>query len=345
LGFARGIDPDDSTALDAYTAAVPATGDDDGRSCPACGGELVDWRWVPTSEPALGSARYLLRRCTACRSAVTVGAAPERLHDLGAYRPGRPRLYPLAQPLLRAFDRRRLALLRPLAPTPARLLDVGAGRGRFVAAARAAGYEASGIEPSARGVAGAAESGVELRQASIQEASVPARSLDAVTLWHVLEHLDEPAEALRRIASWIRPGGAILVGVPNLASLQASLGGERWYHFDVPRHRVHFTVDGVHALLRRSGFEVMRTHHVLAEHNPFGMWQSVLNRVTATPSYLYNLLKRNAPIRSPDLLVSALAVPLVPVAGVVELAAAAAGRGGTVAVLAARTANASGSVP
>ncbi len=174
---------------------------------------------------------------------------------------------------------------------------------------------------------------------------MPARSLDAVTLWHVLEHLDEPGAALARIAGWMRPGGAILVGVPNLASLQARLGGERWYHLDVPRHRVHFTVAGVQALLRRSGFEVVRTHHVLAEHNPFGMWQSLLNRVTTTPSYLYNLLKRNAPLRSPDLLVSALGVPLAPVAALAELAAAAAGRGGTVAVLAARTAGDVGSVP
>jgi SAM-dependent methyltransferase len=270
---------------------------------------------------------------------------PERLHDLGAYRPGRPRLYPLARPLLGAFDRRRLTMLGRLSPAPARLLDVGAGRGRFVAAARGAGYQADGIEPSARGVAGAGEIGVMLAQANIEEAPVPARSLDAVTLWHVLEHLDEPGEALKRIAGWLRPGGAILVGVPNLASLQAWVGAEKWYHLDVPRHRVHFTADGAQALLRRSGFEVVRTHHVLAEHNPFGMWQSLLNRVTTTPSYLYNLLKRNAPIRSTDLLVTALGVPLAPVAALAELAAAAAGRGGTVAVLAARTAGDVGSVP
>ena len=89
----------------------------------------------------------------------------------------------------------------------------------------------------------------------------------------------------------------------------------------------------------------MGTHQVLAEHNPFGMWQSLMNRVTTTPSYLYNLLKRNAPIRSPDLLVTALGVPLMPIAALAELMAGAAGRGGTIAVLAARTAHEDGSVP
>jgi 2-polyprenyl-3-methyl-5-hydroxy-6-metoxy-1,4-benzoquinol methylase len=333
------------TALPPRLAAVPADGDLEGVRCPACGGELVWWRSVPSGEPALGGARFTLRRCTACGSAVTLGAAPERLHELGAYRPGQPRLYPLVRPLLEAFDRRRLALLRPLAPVPARLLDVGAGRGRFVATARAAGYEAEGIEPSGRGVEAASAIGVPLRHATIDQASIGAESLDAVTLWHVLEHLDRPVEALARIADWIRPGGALLVGVPNLASVQARLGGERWYHLDVPRHRVHFTVSGLHALLRRSGFEVVGTHQVLAEHNPFGMWQSLMNRVTTTPSYLYNLLKRNAPIRSPDLLVTALGVPLMPIAALGELMAGAAGRGGTIAVLAARTAHEDGSVP
>ena len=92
--------------------------------------------------------------------------------------------------------------------------------------------------------------------------------------------------------------------------LQARLGGERWYHLDLPRHRVHFTPAGLDALLRGHGFTPTRTTHVLLEHNPFGMWQSLLNRVTTEPSYLYNLLKRNAPLRSSDLVLSAVGLPL-----------------------------------
>jgi hypothetical protein len=124
--------------------------------------------------------------------------------------------------------------------------------------------------------------------------------------------------------------------VPNLASLQALVGGERWYHLDVPRHRVHFTPAGMDALLQSAGFEPVERHHVLAEHNPFGMWQSAVNRFSRHPSYLYNLLKRNAPLRSGDLAVTVAALPLVPVAALVELAAGLGGRGGTIAVLARR---------
>jgi 2-polyprenyl-3-methyl-5-hydroxy-6-metoxy-1,4-benzoquinol methylase len=307
-----------------------------GDACPACGGPLVAWRSVPSAEPALGPARYELRRCRWCGTAVTTGDAPAELHETGAYAPGDPRLARAAAPVLRAFDRGRLRQLGALAPPPARLLDAGAGRGRFVAGARAAGYEARGIEPSRRGVSAAVAAGAPVERATIEGARIDPASLDAVTLWHVLEHLEDPGAALARIATWLVPGGALLVGVPNLASLQARLGGERWYHLDVPRHRVHYTPAGLETLLARHGFTPVRTHHLLAEHNPFGMWQSLLSRVTSHPSYLYNLLKRNAPARSPDLAITLLALPLAPAAALLELAAGLARRGGTIAVLARR---------
>ena len=174
---------------------------------------------------------------------------PPAAHDTGAYATHRPRLRRTAGPVLDRFDRRRLRLLgapalgdpllgppgppplgapgpRPLgppgppplgapgprppgAPGP-RLLDAGAGRGRFVAAARNAGFQADGIEPSARGVRAAAASSTpyEIRAEEIATATVAPGRLDAVTLWHVLEHLDDPrrrARHRRRLAATRRP--------------------------------------------------------------------------------------------------------------------------------------------
>jgi SAM-dependent methyltransferase len=286
---------------------------------------------VPGSEPALAGIDFELLRCGSCGTAVTAGDAPPALHESGAYRPGAPRMSGLAAPLLRAFDRRRLAMLRPLVEPGARLLDAGAGRGRFVATARSAGLEAFGIEPSLRGAAPSDVIGV-----SIENAAIEPGSLDAVTLWHVLEHLDDPGAALARISDWLAPRGALLVGVPNLASWQARIGGRRWYHLDVPRHRVHFTPSGLSALLAAHGFAPVHTHHLLLEHNPFGMWQSLVNRWTRHPSYLYNLLKRNAPLASNDLAITAAALPLVPLAAALEAVAGLRRRGGTIAVLARR---------
>ncbi len=303
------------------------------RGCPACGAPTAPWREAQPAEPA-GAAPVLLRRCGRCGTAVTEAPAGPDVHDRGAYGGGRPRLSRAAAPVLRAFDRRRLRLIGG-SPAGRPLLDVGAGRGRFVAAARAAGYRADGIEPSRRGVAAAREEyGVALRRAELERAPVAAGSVAVITLWHVLEHLEDPGRALEMVAGWLEPGGLILVGVPNLASLQARIGGARWFHLDVPRHRTHFTARGLDLALRAAGLEPLRTTHVLAEHNPFGMWQSAVSRLTERPSYLYNLLKRNAPLRHRDLLITVAGLALVPAAALLELAAGLAGRGGTIAVLA-----------
>jgi SAM-dependent methyltransferase len=185
-------------------------------------------------------------------------------------------------------------------------------------------------------VAAAARHGAPVTEGTIAHATVPPASLQAVTLWHVLEHLDDPAGALDRIATWLAPGGTLLVGVPNLGSWQRRLHPARWYHLDVPRHRVHFTVAGVETLLARHGFTVVARRHVMLEHNPFGMWQTLASRWTRRPSYLYNLLKRNAPLWSTDLLVTLALLPLAPVAAVAEWIAGLTGHGGTVAVVAKR---------
>jgi SAM-dependent methyltransferase len=303
-------------------------------ACPACRGPLVPWRTVPGSDPAL-AGDYALDRCRACGTAVTLGSVPEEAHESGAYGGGAPRLSRVVAPLLRAFDRQRLTELeRAGATTPGRLLDIGAGRGRFVAQARAAGWYAHGLEPSQRGIDGARALGIELVHGGIRDADVPPGSLDAATLWHVLEHVDDPGLELDWIVGWLRPGGLLLVGVPNLASVQARIGGKRWYHLDVPRHRTHFTVRGLQALLRAHGLEPVATRHLLLEHNPFGLWVSFVSRFTRVPSWLYHALKHNAPLRSRDAAITALALPLVPVAVLLEAVFGLARRGGTVAVVA-----------
>lgn len=310
------------------------------RSCPACGGPLAPWRSAAAAEPPWTPMALL--RCGRCAGAVTADPSPEGAsgggaHETGAYAPTTPRGSGLAAPLLRHFDRARLRRLGPRPREGAVLLDVGAGRGRFVVTARATGWDARGLEPSARGVdAAAAVYGVTLRRAGIEDAEIAPGSVDAITLWHVLEHLDDPAAALRRVHGWLKPGGVLLVGVPNLASLQARLGGSRWYHLDLPRHRVHLTPAGLATLLADAGFAPGRAQHVALEHNPFGMWVSLVSHATDVPSWLYQALKRNAPLRSRDALVTVAALPLAPPAALLELAAGLVRRGGTIAVLSRR---------
>jgi SAM-dependent methyltransferase len=215
------------------------------------------------------------------------------------------------------------------------VLEVGAGDGRFLARLARGGYEVSGIEPSAAACAAARGQGLEVENVGIEAARIEERSRDAVVLWHVLEHLEDPQGALRRIRSWLAPGGRVVVACPDLASLQARIGGDRWFHQDVPRHRTHFTSRGLRLLLKRSGFRVQRVSHLLIEQNPLGMWQTLLNRLTRERDFAFRFIKRDlAGIsrrdRRRDLALTALVGPfLAPVAVLLELGAGLTGRGGT----------------
>lgn len=303
--------------------------------CVACGGPLEPWLEAEPQEPAL-TARHLLVRCSSCGTASTAGTAEPELYEAGIYESGATRFSGAIEAIRRAYERQRLRILRRALPSSARVLDAGAGQGRFVLAAQAAGYDATGFEPSQAGVTTAASRGVELQHAGIDDAVVGPESLDGVALSHVLEHLDDPGAAIERIAGWLRPGGVLLLGVPNIASLQASIGGDRWLHLDVPRHRHHFTPEGISRLLADHGFAIEDEHHLLIEHNPFGMWQAWADRLTSTPAYAYNLIKRNAPLRLRDLAATLLVAVLAPLAVLTEVIAALARRGGTIVVVARR---------
>lgn len=308
--------------------------------CPACAERgLRPWRPAGASDPQLaGRVEFSLKRCERCGSAVTVGAAADpALYEGGTYNQPRRAFAPLLAPLRRLADLDRSRLVSAL-PSAGTVLEIGAGDGRLVARMRAAGLRAWGIDPSAAACEAAAGRGVEVRAADVEEATVSPASQDGIVLWHSLEHFDEPGPAMSRVRGWLRPAGTLVVAVPNIDSLQARIGGDRWFHQDVPRHRTHFTPRGIERLLRRTGYEVEGVHHLLVEQNPFGMWQTLLNRLTGERDFLYRLVKRDlgevdAAARRRDLAVTAIAGPLlVPVALGLELAAGLWGRGGSIVV-------------
>jgi 2-polyprenyl-3-methyl-5-hydroxy-6-metoxy-1,4-benzoquinol methylase len=310
--------------------------------CAACSGPTVAWRAASASDPRLAArSSYDLVRCGDCGTAA-VAAGQRALERPALYAAGtygeRGRLDRAIEPLRRLIDRDRLRVIGPLAPG-AEVLEIGAGDGRLLAALARRGHRVAGIEPSAPFAARARRRGVEVAAVALEEAQRTPESCDVVVLWHVLEHLDDPAAALTRARTWLRPGGTLVVAVPNLASWQARLGGDRWFHQDVPRHLTHFTPAGLAALLAHCGFRVTRVRQAMLEHNALGMWQTLLNRVTRERDVAFRLLKRALPLDRPGTLLDALvAVALgllaIPLAVALEALAALAGRGGTMVALA-----------
>ena len=206
-----------------------------------------------------------MRRCPACGLLFVPDRSAESLRAL--YASGYLENYPLAENYLddaqRAYEaRRRIALVRRHA-AGGRLLEIGAATGHFLAAARAAGFEPVGIEPDAAQARQASErTGVPVHAGYLETVPLPPVSFDVVCAWHVVEHLAEPGAALGRVREWLRPGGRLILEVPNVGSELARRHGARWSSLDLRHHVGHFTPEAMQALLTRAGLAVERLETV-----------------------------------------------------------------------------------
>jgi 2-polyprenyl-3-methyl-5-hydroxy-6-metoxy-1,4-benzoquinol methylase len=198
--------------------------------------------------------------------------------------------------LVRAVGARHIRFLARGVPPGGRILDVGCGRGVLLAELANRGFEVHGVERTAAAALGA-DPRAQIRIASdLAAANYPAEFFDAVMIWHVLEHLREPVATIREIHRVLRPGGKLVVAVPNFSSLQARWAGPAWFHLDLPRHLFHFPLRALRRLLEQSGFVFVSEHHFSLRQNPFGWIQSSLNRHADLPrNGLYTLLHRRPP--------------------------------------------------
>ena len=158
--------------------------------------------------------------------------------------------------------RRRVALLEQLdAGLPGRLLDLGAGQGFFVKEACEHGWEAEGIESSPEAVRfGLTDLGVRLQDVDLANGleQQPPDSWDVVTLWHCLEHTENPGWVLRESRRILRPGGMLILNSPNLASAVYRIARRHWSWIYCPGHLQYFSTERLSQWLQREGFTVVR---------------------------------------------------------------------------------------
>ena len=200
---------------------------------------------------------------------------------------------PLVEGLVRWAGQRHVSFLTRSLPPGARVLDVGCGRGVVLGGLADRGMQVHGVEISADAMQGA-DPRAEIRIAPrLAEADYAADGFDEVLIWHVLEHLHDPHRTLQEVQRILRPGGRLVVAVPNFSSIQARLGGAAWFHLDLPRHLYHFPLSALKRLLGDLGFELVSEHHFSLRQNPFGWIQSALNALGVFPrNALYTLLHR-----------------------------------------------------
>lgn len=287
-----------------------------------------------------GEREFPLVRCEQC-GVFCLFPPPddeELLHYYGAdYYGASPRKF--VGPIAKAvswFQSGRARQVARHVPRGGKILDVGCGNGGFLRSMKQRNYDVEGTEwteISARRAS--AESELTVHAGDLSTLDLPTRNYDAITMWHVFEHLRDPLETLKVARSLLNDGGVLFLSLPNHESWQARYFGASWFHLDPPRHLFGFGPRSLNVLLQLAGFGVDRRGTFSLEQNPYGFMQSALNAAGFPRDRAYGVLKSSVtlPTRTKILdlfLLSALAVPGV----VLSSIASACGAGATMTVLA-----------
>lgn len=182
---------------------------------------------------------------------------------------------------IRSSQSDKTAFIRACRLSGGRILDVGCGAGFFLRALRGKEWERHGIEvgeKAARAAAGLLAS-KNIVRATLIDAAFESETFDVVTFWSSLEHTNEPRKSLVEARRILKPGGTLVVQVPNAAGYQARQFKGDWFALDAPRHRYHFTPTSLNRILDEAGFATYRTTFQSKAHNAHALRQSLKVRL------------------------------------------------------------------
>jgi SAM-dependent methyltransferase len=219
------------------------------RKCPGCLGVIADF---------IGEKNgFRIYRCSACRTLFT-SYLPADGHeeDYDAYyTPSNLTVPPFILTRIReifgGFDRYRKL---------DRILDIGFGAGTMLEIGRELGWEAFGIEVSRPAVEQARKEGFTVFHGDLLNAGYGNDFFDVVTASEIIEHLPDPAEALREISRILRPGGLFWATSPSSRSLSYRTMGTNWTVISPPEHLQLYSAKAVKNLLLKSGFSKVSVH-------------------------------------------------------------------------------------
>jgi SAM-dependent methyltransferase len=138
------------------------------------------------------------------------------------------------------------------------LLEVGTGTGGFLNEMETSGWQTTGLEPDFK----AREKAFMLYKLPVYEPShlfqLNHNFFDAITLWHVLEHVYHLHDYLEQFAKLLKPNGLLFIAVPNYTSYDAGHYLDYWAAYDVPRHLYHFSPSSMQKLASLHGFQIIK---------------------------------------------------------------------------------------
>ena len=229
--------------------------------CPSC--EAQD------PEPYSIGGTTRLHRCRRCGLVFAPEfASPEEIYVDG-YLTGKSELgfgleifHPYFQAFLGYAADARMRRIARLSPPPGSLLDVGCGSGEVLQGAMRAGWTGVGVEPVEESAKIAQDRGLDVQCCLLEESTLERGTFDVVTAFHVLEHMTEATPFLRMLSGYARPGGYVVVEVPNLRSIHRKGFGAAWPGLRELEHISHFTPKTLRDTFRRAGLVDVRVQTI-----------------------------------------------------------------------------------
>jgi len=251
------------------------------RVCGALGSQIV----AEHVQDYITKKFFDVRRCPRCHVAFTF---PQPASMDPYYPPYYRRYGPLTRTTLKLLYKWRARSWVRAFGTRGTALEIGCGPGWMLRALRSRGWRVLGNERTIQSTFHASPSNRLPVFVGSLGALKAEPCFDLIILFQVLEHLPDPFATLQQCAKLLKPGGGIVVAVPNLESWQARFARRFWFGFDVPRHLFHFSTESLAHTLQEIGLSISRIRFASLEHDPYGWAQSTLNML----GFQHNLLTK-----------------------------------------------------
>jgi 2-polyprenyl-3-methyl-5-hydroxy-6-metoxy-1,4-benzoquinol methylase len=232
--------------------------------CPVCGSREIN-PLLTVKDHSVSGRDFVIWQCSRCTLRFTQDAPDSETIGLFYKSPDyishtnstRGRINRIYQKVRKYTLSQKASLIISHTVQKGNILDVGAGTGAFLQVMKEKNWNVTGLEPDDDARIRAKKIfGIELQDLHVLN-QLPEESFDAITLWHVLEHVHNLNGTLEKLKSLLKKDGKLFIAVPNYTSVESSIYKLFWAAYDVPRHLYHFTPRAMKELLERFDFRLI----------------------------------------------------------------------------------------
>lgn len=231
------------------------------NTCPWCG-KQTNHSYLQVRDYFLSQEKFEIMECDACGLLFTVPRPdPDVIgkyyqsDEYYSHQQNKKGFIPRLYEAVKSVNLQYKAKLAIDGLASGRLLDIGCGVGDFLVQVQKKGWNVMGIEPS-----------VDAKQIAHQRlgwcpldpsesSTLPDCSFDVITMWHVLEHVDDLKTQLSELNRLLKPGGLLIIALPNFQSFDCQYYKDKWAAWDVPRHLNHFSLATIRSIVTTNGMK------------------------------------------------------------------------------------------